>query len=174
VADFSNIPIDELPKTRVEFAIASMGERDVAERAVALLAGLNAGDDILLIAGGRHAVGILDGAPPLYWPEVWGARVLLYAWDDTATDAVFAGLQNQAWRVREMCAKVIAERSLSAAEHLRPMLTDETARVRAAAARALGVVGDATDVDLLKNLYRDAEVDVRRAAQLAISRLESA
>ena len=164
---------DDTPATRVGAAIASLGEAEVVERAIALLAGFNAGEDFLLVAGGEHAKGVLDGAPPLYWPEVWGARVLLYAWNDTAADAVTAGLQNRAWRVREMCARVVGSRSLPAASVLRELLTDEVARVRAAGARALGEVGASSDSELLKNLFRDAEIDVRRAAQQAIARIEA-
>ena len=91
--------------------------------------------------------------------------MLLYAWNDTAVDAVLAGLQNRAWRVREMCCRVAAARSLPAAPYLRELLTDETARVRAAAARALGEVGSADDLEALAKLFKDPEIDVRRAAQ---------
>ena len=163
---------EDTPATRVADAITTLGEDGVVERAIALLAGFNAGDEFLLVAGGTHAQGLLDGAPPLYWPEVWGARVLLYAWNDTATDAVLAGLQNRAWRVREMCTRVAAARNLPAAPYLRELLTDDTARVRAAAARALGVLGTVDDVELLSTLFKDPEIDVRRAAQQAKVALE--
>jgi hypothetical protein len=164
---------DDTPASRVSDAISTLGEAEVVERAIALLAGFNVGQEFLIVAGGTHAKGILDGAPPLYWPEVWGARVLLYAWNDSAVDAVLAGLQNRAWRVREMCTRVAVAHSLPAAELLRELLTDDTARVRAASARALGALGDGSDVDLLKNLFRDPEIDVRRAAQQAIAKLQS-
>jgi HEAT repeat protein len=164
---------EDTPATRVADAVTSLGESAVVERAIALLAGFNAGEEFLLVAGGTHAQGLLDGAPPLYWPEVWGARVLLYAWNDSATDAVLAGLQNQAWRVREMCTRVAAARALTAAApHLRELLTDDTARVRAAAARALGELGTADDLDLLATLFKDPEIDVRRAAQQARTAIE--
>jgi HEAT repeat protein len=163
---------DDTPASRVSDAISTLGETEVVDRAIALLAGFNVGDEFLLIAGGTHAQGILDGAPPLYWPEVWGARVLLYAWNDSASDAALAGLQNRAWRVREMCTRVAVARSLPAAALLRELLTDEVARVRAASARALGDLGTADDVELLKNLFRDPEIDVRRAAQQAIASIE--
>lgn len=163
---------DDSPATRVQNAIADSSEAEVVELAVALLAGYNVGEEFLLVAGGPHAQGIIDGAPPLYWPEVWGARVLLYAWNDTAVDAVLAGLQNRAWRVREMCCRVVATRSLDAAPYLRELLGDDTARVRAAAARAIGVVGAADDVPLLEKLFGDPEIDVRRAAQQARSAIQ--
>ena len=134
---------------------------------VILLAGLNAGEGFLLWVGGHHAQGILDGAPPLYWPEVWGARAFLYVWHDSALPGIDAGLTNQAWRVREMCLKVIATRELALAASVRPLLADENARVRAAAARALGAVGEPSDATAIRELFRDPEIDVRRAAQRA-------
>lgn len=163
---------EDTPATRVRDAITTLGEDAVVERAIGLLAGLNVGDEFLLVAGGTHAQGLLDGAPPLYWPEVWGARVLLYAWNDTAADAVMAGLQNRAWRVREMCCRVAAARHLPAVEYLRELLADDTARVRAAAARALGDVGTVDDVEALSALFKDPEIDVRRAAQQGKSSIE--
>jgi hypothetical protein len=151
--------------------VKSLGEAEVVERAVALLGGLNSGEEFLLYVGGRHAQGILDGAPPLYWPELWGARTFLHVWNDSASYAVRAGLDNQAWRVREMCAKVVAERAIDCPEQLVPLATDEVARVRAQAARALGVVGGAEHGDILKSLLADADIDVRRQAGPALTAL---
>src|SRR3990170_5116831 len=93
-ADMLDLPIAD----RVSAAVKRYGEPEVIARATALLAGVNAGEEFLLYAGGRHAKGVLDGAPPLYWPELWGARALLYVWADSAVPAVVAGLDNQAWR----------------------------------------------------------------------------
>lgn len=167
------IPVDASPAERMKHAVARLGEAEVVERAKALLAGLNAGEGFLLWVGGHHAQGILDGAPPLYWPEVWGARAFLYVWDDSALPGIEAGLTNQAWRVREMCLKVVATRKLALANSVRPLLTDDTARVRAAAARALGEIGEASEGDAIRRLFRDPEIEVRRAAQLAHSRLSA-
>lgn len=151
-------------EARLSEAVAALGERGVVDRAVALIGGLSAGDDFLLIVGGTHAQGVLDGAPVLYWPEVWGMRSLLYVWDDSAADAVASGLQNQAWRVREMAARVVAERGLPVREALLELLTDEVARVRGAGARALGAVGTSEDGESIRRLLTDKDVDVRRAA----------
>jgi hypothetical protein len=167
------IPVESSPSERLTAAIEQFGEAGVVERSIALLGGFNVGDEFLLYLGGVHAQGIVDGAPALYWPEVWGARALLTVWDDSASDAVAAALTNQAWRVREMAARVVGARSLALAGTLRAMLTDEVARVRAASARALGEVGEASDVELVANLFRDAEIDVRRAAQAATVRLKA-
>lgn len=143
----------------------------MADRASALLTGHNEGADFLLWVGGRHAQGILDGAPALYWPEVWGARTLLYAWEPDAASAVQAGLSNQAWRVREMCCRVVASRELPFAAELVPLLADEVARVRANAARALGFVGDADAGGALKRALKDPDIDVRRQAGGALKQL---
>ena len=167
----TDIPLDASPSDRIAAAVEALGEREVVERSQALLAGLNAGDEFLLWVGGHHAQGILDGAPPLYWPEVWGARALLTVWSDDAASGIESGLTNQAWRVREMCARVAAARSLPVAGILRTMLTDDVARVRAAAALALGEVGEASDADDIRRLFRDPEIDVRRAAERAHKRL---
>src|SRR5688572_24521993 len=112
---------DPLP-TRIAVAVERFGEPGLVGQAVGLLQGRNEGEEILLYLGGRHARGILDGAPALYWPEVWGARALLHVWDDSAASAVLDSLGNQAWRVREMCLKVCAVRKLGDGKALKRRL----------------------------------------------------
>ncbi|UFS60181.1 HEAT repeat domain-containing protein [Subtercola endophyticus] len=149
------------------------GAASVVRRAVSLLSGGYEGEDFLRVVGGDHAEGILGGAPALYWPEVWGARALLYVWDDSAAPAVIAGLRNQAWRVREMCAKVCAERRIGTAAELSRLTTDERPRVRSAGAHALAAVGDAGTGDgtaeRLTAMLRDPDKNVRRSAQQALA-----
>ena len=169
--DHPDIPLDASPGDRIALAVGRFGETDVADRAAALLDGKNEGEDFLLWVGGRHAQGILDGAPALYWPEVWGARTLLYAWNDSVIPTVRAGLANQAWRVREMCCRVVAARKLDLGDELALLLGDETARVRANAARALGAVGDAGRAEALRQLLKDPDIDVRRQAGAALKLL---
>jgi len=161
------LPIEQ----RIAAAVADLGEAGVVTRALALIAGQNAGEEFLLTVGGEHAQGILDGAPVLYWPELWGMRALLYVWNDTAVIAVTAGLQNQAWRVREMAARVAATRGLDVVPVLGELLTDDVARVRAAAARALGALGD--DIQVITPLLKDPELDVRRGAQQGIDAIRA-
>ncbi|HEV7951212.1 MAG TPA: HEAT repeat domain-containing protein [Glaciihabitans sp.] len=162
------IPVEASPAARIAAAVAVYGERETVDRAAALLGGANAGEDFLLYVGGIHAQGILDGAPALYWPELWGARALGFVWNDSALIAIQSGLTNQAWRVREMCARVVFERQLPLAETLVPMLSDEVPRVRAAAARALGAVGDHEHAAAIKVLLKDSDVEVRRPAGQAL------
>lgn len=166
--DNETVPLDDSPGARLAIAIERFGELTVADRAAALLDGANEGEEFLLWVGGRHAQGILDGAPALYWPEVWGARALQYAWDDSAAASIERGLGNQAWRVREMCGKVVAQRELSMPDAMVPLLTDEVPRVRAVAARALGATGEYEHVTGIRALLADPEVEVRRAAGNAL------
>ena len=168
----STVQIDDSPGDRITAAVARFGEQAVVDRCASLLMGGNEGEEFLLVVGGRHAQGVLDGAPPLYWPEVWGARALTFVWAATAASAVHRGLGDQAWRVREMCARVVFLRRLEEQEALTLLLTDEVARVRGAAARALGEVGDESHVEALTLLLKDDEKEVRRSAHDAMVRLE--
>jgi hypothetical protein len=167
----TDIPLEAPLNTRIALATERFGEAGLVQRAVGLLEGRNEGEDVLLYLGGRHAEGILRGAPSLYWPEVWAARALMQVWDDSAASAVLTGVENRAWRVREMCLKVCAVRKLGSASVLKRRLTDENARVRAAAALAIAAIGTADDRPLLEPLLRDPDIDVRRAAGEAIKSL---
>jgi HEAT repeat protein len=172
-APFDDIPVDLPIEKRLAAAVERYGEATVVERAISLLAGNNEGEEFLLYVGGEHARGILGGAPPLYWPELWGTRALLYVWNDSAREAVVAALGNQAWRVREMAARVAAARDVSVTGALVGLVTDEVARVRAAAARALGGLGSLDDIDAIRPLLKDPEIDVRRGAQQGIDAIRA-
>jgi hypothetical protein len=168
----AEIPIDEPLAARLALAAERYGEAVLVERAVGLLEGRNEGEELFLFVGGRHAQGILDGAPALYWPEVWGARALLHVWDESAASAVLRGANNRAWRVREMCLRVCAERGLGDNAFI-PLLSDENPRVRAAAARALAVVGGSEAQEPITRILRDPDKDVRRVARESLRALES-
>ncbi|QHC56681.1 hypothetical protein [Rathayibacter tanaceti] len=177
-------PLEE----RLRAQVAREGERAVALRSAALLSGGYEGEAFLLTVGGEHAAGVLQGAPSLYWPELWGARALLYVWDEAAADAVTAGLANPSWRVREMCARVCTERVLGGQKKLARLTTDEHPRVRAAGARALvaaALAGISSGRDAkgefassvegtLTAMLRDPDRDVRRAVQQAADALRAA
>lgn len=112
---------------------------------VALLRGASADVDAALVValGGPPARWVLTGEPsgPDYWLRVWAARGLLYAWSDEAGPAVLIALGDDAWRVREIAAKVVARRRLDDGfEPVADLQTDENTRVRAAAARALAAL----------------------------------
>jgi hypothetical protein len=99
------------------------------------------GDALLMALAGPAAQAVLDGSAggrQGYWPRVWAARGLLHAWDDRAAAVIIQAAADDAWRVREMAAKVIARHrvgdALPAVSQLR---TDPVPRVRAAAERAV-------------------------------------
>ena len=82
----------------------------------------------LITALGREgAAKFFDGREheDTYWFRVWGARGLLWAWDDSATPALLAAFGDEAWRVREMAAKV--PRVRAAAQRAVARLTANTA-----------------------------------------------
>lgn len=167
----SSLPIDAPLPQRIAQAVDRFGEAAFAQRAIGLLEGRNEGEEVLLYVGGRHAQGLLDGAPALYWPELWGARALLHVWDDSAVPAVIRGVDNRAWRVREMCLKVCAERGIGDESAITRRTTDENPRVRAAAARALAKVGTAASEESLRRMLRDPDKDVRRAVGESLKEL---
>lgn len=167
------VPVDLPLEKRLAVAVELLGEAEVVARATSLMAGNNEGVDFLLFVGGEHAQGILDGAPVLYWPELWGVRTLLYVWDETAAPAVIHSLNDPAWRVREMGARVIVARGLPAVAELTELLADGVPRVRIAAARALGAVGTMDDMDSIRGILKDPLVDVRRGAQQGLDLLRS-
>lgn len=172
----SDSPLQQVPTTlppqqRIAVAVNKYGEEDVVEGAISLMSGNNEGEVFLLYVGGEHAQGILDGAPALYWPELWGTRALLYVWNDSAISAVLGALSNPAWRVREMAARVVATRGIPASDELVPLLSDTTPRVRIGGAKALGDVGTMENMESLKVLLKDPIIEVRRGARQGIETL---
>ncbi len=127
------------PRARTLLLARRIGSDAVADWCAELLTGAVAHKDATRPSinwlGGRHAAA--DPGQD-YWFRVWAARGLLYVWAPTAETAVLAGLHDPAWRVREMCAKVVRRRALRRAEPvLAHLLDDRVARVRAAAESAL-------------------------------------
>lgn len=116
----------------------TMGEPAVVEACRAMLRGDDAPLEAVLALGGRNAAAFLDELPGSYWGRCWGARGLLYVWGDAAIPSLREAITDECWRVREMVAKVVAKRRLDElAGPVATLRTDEVARVRAAAQRAL-------------------------------------
>lgn len=155
------------PGPRVKVLALEEGSRAVALWCAVLLQGGDPTDAVLWL-GGRHAAE--EVVPP--WPRVWAARALLYVWDDLATEAVIAALTHEAWRVREMAAKVVRLRELPGAHLLAALVLDPLPRVRVAGLRALAVVGEAEQAVAVVGALDDGDGDVARAAAAALSRLE--
>jgi hypothetical protein len=83
-----------------------------------------------------------EGGTAGYWSRVWATRgLLLYAWNETATATVVLAASDEAWRVREMAAKVIARhRIVDGLDAVIRLSGDPVPRVRAAAQRAIAVL----------------------------------
>jgi hypothetical protein len=134
------------PKQSIELECELRDRHVVVEDCVTILNGRHVSEDFLRVIGGPSAENVLqgrDGGVDGYWPRVWATRGLLHVWDDVATDAIIDATAHEAWRVREMAAKVIAR------QHVRPaidavvmLLEDENARVRTAASRAFRIVAE--------------------------------
>jgi HEAT repeat protein len=116
----------------------------VVDRALALLAGGDGDDDFLMAVSSGAAREVLEGRAggrTGYWPRVWGARTLLYAWDAVAAPAVVRATADEHWRVREMAAKVIGHRLVGeGTDAVAELRRDPVPRVRAAAERALAAL----------------------------------
>jgi len=133
------------PRQSIEQECARRGTAQVVAGCVDLLAGRDADVALVHALGGPAADSVLGPHPrrdQRYFLRVWAARALLYAWDDSAQEAVLGALADEAWRVREMAAKVVAKRQLGEALPAVASLQhdDPVPRVRAAAAKATTVL----------------------------------
>lgn len=162
-----------LPRDLVAEYAARVGEPAAVGACVELLGGADpvGHADVLPYLAGRPGASYLGGGWQDYWPRVWGARGLLYVWDDAATHAVLAGLGDDAWRVAEMCLKVSTLRELPAGDGAVRLAGHGLPRVRAAAIRALGAAGDVEHVDAVRVALDDGAEEVRRAAARALDRM---
>lgn len=131
------------PRQSIEQECNRRGRDAVIVGCTELIVGKTTDAELLMALGGPGAAKFLDGRPhvDMYWLRVWGTRGLLWVWDDSAFDAVNAALDDDAWRVREMAAKVVARHLLGdALPKVAELRNDPVARVRAAAARAVAVL----------------------------------
>jgi HEAT repeat protein len=128
------------PRESIELERGRRGTVEVVACCVRLLGRRDADDALVFAIGGPGARSVLDGGQQ-YWLRVWAARALLYARDEMARAAVLDALADEAWRVREMAAKVVARRllgeALAAVAELRQ---DPVSRVRLAAERATAIL----------------------------------
>jgi len=169
------------PKERVAAAVDRWGEDEVVSRCAATLqtdgSTVVTGDllDLAMVLGSvTDRDWMAEGKPPghAYWARVWAARALRYVWSERAAGAVVHTLADEQWRVREMAARVVADRQLGeAVPQLVERTTDEVPRVRGAAVRALAVVGEGEHIELVGELVDDPEEVVAAAAQAALDQL---
>jgi hypothetical protein len=165
------------PRDLLARLAAHVGEARAAQLCAELLAAAEPGDhaETVLYLGGDAGRSVLEGTRGWkpYWSRVWGARGLLYVWDDSAADAVLDGLDDPAWRVAEMCLKVAASRGLPAGDGAVRLADHELPRVRAAAVRALGAAGDVEHVAAVHAATDDEAEEVRRAAVRALEQMSA-
>jgi hypothetical protein len=159
------------PRECVRAACARFGEADVARRAAALLRGADpAGDEEILRAlGFEGEMSWLTTEPNPYWARVWAARALRYCWGDPAATAVLDGLHDDAWRVVEHCAVIVADRELADAAPTLVALTEHPVpRVRVAAVRGLSRVAEREEAAAVLRRADDPERAVRVAVERAL------
>lgn len=126
------------PRQSIEAECARRGKDAVVAGCVDLLAGRETDADLVLALGGPGAPRVISGENKQYWLRVWGARGLLWAWDESAAAALKAALHDDHWRVRELACKVVARHEVGAAlPVVAGLREDAVPRVRAAASRAM-------------------------------------
>jgi hypothetical protein len=129
------------PRDRIAAECVRRGRAEVVAGCVRLVRREETDVRLILVLGGPTAEHFLATgwrADSRYWPRVWGMRGLLWEWDDSAYPAVPVALRDEAWRVREMAAKVVARHRLGdALAEVAALREDPWHRVRAAAHRAV-------------------------------------
>lgn len=129
------------PRASIEAECRRRGTSAVAAACTSILLDGAVDDDLLWVVAGPATTAVLagrEGGRDGYWPRVWATRGLLHAWDDAAAPALTAAIRDDAWRVREMAAKVVAKHHVEDAfEEIVRLRDDPVARVRAAAERSL-------------------------------------
>ncbi len=129
------------PRQSVEAECRRRGTKSVVANCVSILSDGEIDEETVLALAGPMAEQVLqgrEGGLAGYWPRVWAMRGFLYAWNDTAVPVVIAGAADESWRVREMCAKVVARHQVAdAVDAMAGLLKDPVPRVRAAADRVL-------------------------------------
>jgi hypothetical protein len=166
--------VSQHPKLLVAELEAHVGNRLAALWCAELLKGADFHDyeGMLWYLGAQATPGVLSGQWELYWVRTWGARGLRYVWVDECASALVAGLGDEHWRPAEMCLKVAVLRDVGeAGPGAVGWLDHELPRVRAAACRALGAVGDTEHVAAVRVCLDDPHAQVRRAAARALGRM---
>lgn len=163
---------DGSPRDLVAELGRRVGEQTAAGWCADLLAGADPHDYVEMLAylGSNCRKAAFDPSWHDYWPRTWGARGLLYVWAASAAPVVIEALSDEHWRPAEMCLKVATTREIGeAGPGAVPLTYHELPRVRAAALRCLGVVGDTEHVDAVDAGLDDESTQVRRAAARALT-----
>jgi hypothetical protein len=174
--DVAHLPkpadVSRRPRDLLAALAEQVGSRQAALWCAELLEGADPHgyEGILWYLGGQATPGVLSGQWELYWPRTWGARGLRYVWADECSRSIVHGLSDEHWRPAEMCLKVATVRGVGeAGPGAVSWLGHKLPRVRAAACRALGAVGDTEHVAPVQSCLDDPSADVRRAAARALA-----
>ncbi|MDN5852988.1 MAG: HEAT repeat domain-containing protein [Actinomycetia bacterium] len=129
------------PQRSIEAECERRGAAAVIDGCMSILVDSEVDDDLLWVLAGPASQSVIagrEGGRDGYWPRVWATRGLLYAWDVSAAQAIAATTYDEAWRVREMAAKVVARHRVEDAfDDMVRLHDDPVTRVRTAAERAL-------------------------------------
>ena len=126
------------PRQSTEAECSRRGKDVVVAGCIDLLASRETDPALVIALGGPAAPRVISGENKQYWLRVWGARGLLWAWDESAAAAVTAALHDDHWRVRELACKVVARHKVGdALPVVAGLRADAVPRVRAAASRAM-------------------------------------
>jgi hypothetical protein len=138
------------PRQSIELACARRGREAVIVGCIALLnrafpkAGTPADRELVADLGGPAAERIVNEGPDgasQYWMRVWAARGLLWVWDDAAVPSILVAMTDEAWRVREMAAKVVARNLVGdLLDDVAALRDDPVPRVHQAATRAVAAL----------------------------------
>ncbi len=178
MAAAADLPAPSEPDRSPRDLLRQLGERVGEQRAASWCADLLAGADlreyvaVLPYLGSNCGVAAFDPRWHDYWHRTWGARGLLYVWANSVAPVVVEHLADRHWRPAEMCAKVAARREIGEAGPGAVLLAEnDLPRVRAAAIRCLGSVGDTEHVAAVMAALDDESPEVRRAATRALESL---
>ncbi len=142
------MPARRTPRQNIQAQCQRRGRDAVVAGCISLLDQQGADEELIIALGGEAARYVLsggEGGPGGYWPRVWAARGLLHAWSDSATPTIIRATSDDAWRVREMAARVIARHQVGdALEAVVTLTNDLVPRVRAAASRAVVILSSAS------------------------------
>ena len=128
----------DTPRSRIESLCRVHGAPEVADACIRLIAGHDLDPLMRAVFGDAHTDAWLGNEVNAHWLRVWGVRSLLWNWDERASSTLQSALSDEAWRVREMAAKVVSRHLVDPAL---PFVVDlrgnPVARVRQADERAL-------------------------------------
>jgi hypothetical protein len=132
------------PRARIIAECTRRGRPEFAAACALLLEGGEPDDALVRVLAGRTApwwFAHREDENLRYWPRVWAARGLLWAWHGGALPALQVAARDPAWRVREMAAKVVARNLVGdALDDVAPLRDDPVRRVRVAADRAVATL----------------------------------